>query len=245
MTARRISVIIPALTASPSLVALTEQLRCADIFEVLIVSPRKPLNLLTNKVKCLAAKAGRGPQIQAGLKAAQGNIIWILHSDSQIPHGAVASLRAILTRPNVSFGCFQLGFDKSEFWLRLFAWMSRFESAVSTFGDQGFFFNRDLVSRLPDLEDYPLMEDVVMRRELLRLGGAIKSPLVIKTSSARFDRLGPLRTQAENAVFLLKFWCGVSPRKLYEQYYGKPANIATSTRSLTPLPSSVKNPALQ
>ena len=89
------------------------------------------------------------------------------------------------------------------------------------------------------------MEDVVMRRELLRHGGAIKSPLVIKTSSARFDRLGPLRTQAENAVFLLKFWCGVYPRKLYEQYYGKPANIATSTRSLTPLPSSVKKPALQ
>ena len=40
------------------------------------------------------------------------------------------------------------------------------------------------------------MEDVVMRRELLRFGGAIKSPLVIKTSSARFDRLGPLRTQS-------------------------------------------------
>ena len=51
MAARRISVIIPALTASPSLVALTEQLRRADIFEVLIVSPRKPLNLLTNALQ--------------------------------------------------------------------------------------------------------------------------------------------------------------------------------------------------
>ena len=60
MAERRISVIIPALTASPSLVALTEQLRRADIFEVLIVSPRKPLNLLTNKVKCLAAENGQG-----------------------------------------------------------------------------------------------------------------------------------------------------------------------------------------
>jgi len=218
-----ISVIIPALSANPSLLALAEHLSDCDIFEILVISPQKPLAIKIPKVCCLSAKVGRGQQIQAGLDAAKGDIIWILHSDSCLPPHAVESLRQTLAAPNTSLGCFRLGFENPGFWLRFFSWMSRFDTLFSTFGDQGFFFKRSIAARLPRLTTYPLMEDVVIRRHLLKYGRVQKSPLMIKTSSERFKHYGPLRTQFKNAGIFWKFWMGTSPAELHAHYYALPS----------------------
>jgi len=216
----RISVIIPALRVTPSLKTLAHDLGQNDIFEIFIISPNAPLAIGGPHIKTLSAQAGRGPQIQAGLDAANGDIIWILHSDSQIPSQAVKKLRIIINKPRISFGCFRLGFtDNNNIWLTLFAWVSRFDSIVTTFGDQGFFFPSHLISRLPDLTPYPLMEDIIIRRALLIYGRTYKSSAVIKTSPARFNRYGPLRTQIKNGLILWAFWRGATPRKLYNDYY--------------------------
>jgi len=241
MTRPRISVIIPALRVSSSLRQLTVDLGKADIFEILIISPGSPLPMTGPKLRAISARTGRGPQIQAGLDAARGDIIWILHSDSHIPPGAVNALRAINKEPSVSLGCFPLGFDKTGFWLSLFAAMSRFDSPFSTFGDQGYFFNRRLLGDLPDLNRYPLMEDVVIRRALLGHGRVKKSVLTITTSARRFDRYGPLLTQLKNAATLISFWLGTSPEKLYQDYYGLPHPAKPSLLKESPaLPAAAK-----
>jgi len=234
----RISVIIPAIRVTRSLMNLIRDLGQREIFEILVISPHNPLvitgiNPQTN-IRSLSAKIGRGPQVQAGLDAARGDIIWILHSDSALPTGAVKSLRDIINQSHISMGSFHLTFDKSGFWLDLFGWMSQFDSALTTFGDQGFFFPRYLLSRLPNLNHYPLMEDVVMRRVLLDFGSVKKSLLTITTSARRFDRYGPLWTQVKNAVILFRFWRGTSPQKLYEDYYATPARV----------PDRVKDPVI-
>jgi len=241
----RISVIIPAMCVTRSLMNLIRDLGQRGIFEILVISPNKPLvitgiNMPTN-IRSLSAKIGRGPQVQAGLEAARGDIIWILHSDSVIPTGAVKSLRHIITQSHISMGSFHLAFDKPGFWFGFFGWMSQFDSALTTFGDQGFFFPRHLLNRLPNLNHYPLMEDVVMRSVLLEVGSVKKSRLAITTSARRFDRYGPLWTQVKNAVILFRFWRGRSPQKLYEDYYASPVRVPDRVKDTVML--SVITPA--
>ena len=230
----RISVIIPAIKNTSSLTELVQSLDSLDIAEILITGPQITLPVIGDKVRHLSAPIGRGPQIQAGLNAAMGNIIWILHSDSEIPPHAVKAIRKIMAKPSVSMGCFLLEFDKRGFWVSLFAFISRFDSPFSTFGDQGFFFSRGLVQYLPDLTQYPLMEDVVLRRALMDYGGVKKSALSLKTSARLFNRDGPLRTQIKNAEFLWRFWRGVSSAKLYQDYYATASTALRSKPALKP-----------
>ncbi len=217
--AARISVVIPAINVTPELTSLIQALGREDVFEILIIGPNQGIGFSGNKIRNLSAPVGRGPQIQAGLDAARGDIIWIVHDDTKLPPNCTGEIRKIMADLSISMGCFPLRFDRSGFCLSLYAFLSRVETAFSTFGDQGFFFRREKVQVIPDLNDYPLLEDVILRRALRKDGKVKKTSLTVTTSGQRFDRCGPMRTQFKNFEVLWRFWRGESPQKLYINYY--------------------------
>ena len=223
--AARISVVIPAMKVSQELTSLIQELSREAVLEILIVGPNKRIGFSGNKIRNLSAPLGRGPQIQAGLDAARGDIIWIVHDDTKLPPNCAGQIRKIMANPANSMGCFALRFDRSGFCLSLYALLSRLESKFSTFGDQGFFFRRERVQDIPDLNDYPLLEDVMIRRALRKHGKVKKSSLTVTTSGQRLDRCGPLRTQFNNLTILWRFWRGESPQKLYADYYAEPDGL--------------------
>ena len=232
--AASISVVIPAMKVTPALTNLIQELGREDICEIIIVGPNKRIGFSGNKIRNLSAPLGRGPQIQAGLNAVRGDIIWIVHDDTKVPPNCAHAIRKIMAMPSVSMGCFPLRFDRSGFCLSLYAFLSRFETVFSTFGDQGFFFKSERVQDLPDLNDYPLLEDVIIRRALLQYGKIKKSSLKVLTCANRFDCQGPMRTQFKNLAILWKFWRGVSPQTLYQEYYDSLLPTCIEELSLEP-----------
>lgn len=236
-SAPTISVIIPTLRNDRALQALLNQLRRFDIFEIIIVQAGlNPLHYprVSTSEYWLNAPRGRGSQIQCGLKAAKGDILWIVHADSIIPDEAVSDIHHIMAQRQISLGCFPLRFNAAHAGLSLFEWLSRPATAWTTFGDQGYFFRRKYLAALPDLSHFPLLEDVALYRVLSRLGRVKKSRFAITTNADRFLRLGIWRTQWRNMKILWQFYRGVSPARLYALYYNE-TSVPNPIRSATSL----------
>jgi len=221
MTSPAISVIIPTVRPDDALTALVTQLSKLDIFEIIIVKPKDTQASIIPDFngKWLTASKGRGPQIQAGLDAAKGDILWIVHADCRVPEKAVSEIIRITQKPLTALGCFPLNFNYFNVSLKLFAIFSRIASPWTTFGDQGFFFLRKFKNDLPNLAAYPLLEDVIIYRNLRKKGRVVKANYHITTDAKRFRRLGIWRTQWRNVMILWKFRQGVSANKLYDLYY--------------------------
>jgi len=221
VTTSTISVIIPVAVPDKALKALLDQLDDMDIFEIIIIKPENSdaIPKYGQNYNWLTAPKGRGPQIQAGLNAAQGDILWILHADNLVAENAVPEIHRIIQDPFTAMGSFPLKFNYSNVSLKLFAAFSRLPLQLTTFGDQGFFFHRKFKDNLPDLTPYPLLEDVMLYRALRKKGRVVKANCALTTSARRFRRIGIWRTQWRNAVTLWKFKNGVPAQDLYEAYY--------------------------
>lgn len=232
-----ISVIIPAMRRDKALMNLLGQLAKMNVFEIIIVQAegQGSESELYQNCKWLKAPKGRGSQIQAGLDKAQGDILWILHADSILPQNCVSEIHRIVQDPFTAMGCFPLQFNYANIGLKLFAAFSHLPMQLTTFGDQGFFFHRDLKSSLPSLTPYPLLEDVILYQSLRKKGRVMKANYALTTDASRFRRFGIWHTQWRNAVTLWKFRRGVSAQQLYQDYYKDVSRPIRSTTSLSGL----------
>lgn len=170
-------------------------------------------------VAVVAAPKGRGCQINAGVAATTCPLVLVLHADTRPPPTAPTIIAASLTRSDVALGCFSPRFDNNSRWLALYAWFARFETPLTTFGDQGFFFRRIDFHASGGAPDWPLLEDVDLRRRLGRQGRIVKVADEILVSARRFERSGYLFSQATNGLVLLGFWCGIPVPQL-ARFYG-------------------------
>lgn len=64
--------------------------------------------------RVIASAPGRGRQIRAGVEAASGSVIWMLHADCQVPRGCLAAIRRALATPHIVGGNFRLLFDGQD-----------------------------------------------------------------------------------------------------------------------------------
>jgi len=221
----QICIVIPALSITAELKKLIGSLNANIIAQVLVVFPDSVSGSQFNEklgvnTQFIYAKRGRGAQIQAGIDRAPGPYILVLHADSALNSHCLEQIPQILSEEGVALGSFQLKIDSQKWVAKLFSSLARIDSVFTTFGDQGFFFRKeDFIRSCPDLGDYPLMEDIVIRRSLRKIGKVRKSKLEITTSAYRFEKQGFWRTQWLNFVTIIRFLRGECPRKLYAEYY--------------------------
>ena len=230
--AHKISVIIPTYKDDAALEVLLKQLQGLDVFEIIVVDGEgrwTPPNRLANmdKLQWKTAARGRGPQIAHGLACADGDYFWVLHADSQAAPNSLDEITRILSDPNISLGMFRLNFNRPQWTYHLFEFFARFDTGLTSFGDQGFFFRRDDVGYLwkdlyPALTEALILEDVTLRRFLKTRGAVKKSQLKIGSLPRRFERRGLWLTQIRNAFILIQAAFGASPDVLYKSYYGMP-----------------------
>ncbi len=170
----------------------------------------------------LVSERGRGTQIATGADAARGDILWILHADCLPPRDARAEIIRTLKRPNAALGCFPLRFDSRNPLLALYAFASRFDGRFTTFGDQGYFLQRTDYIAAGGVPDWPLFEDVELRRRITRIGRVYKTTARMVTSSRRFDAVGVLRQQVVNFALLSLLFLGAPANRLARFYRGSP-----------------------
>lgn len=218
----RIDVVVPALNESRGIGACVGHLRGLGFTSIVVVdggSRDATVRLAAEAGARVACSArGRGRQMNAGAEAGAAPILLFLHVDTKLPAGATDIIIETLARPGCVAGCFRLRFEPERALLRAFAWFSRFDTRMTTFGDQAYFVRRDAFEAVDGFPDWPLLEDVELRRRLKGLGQFQKARQRVTTSARRFDNEGLLGRQALNGVILLMHALGVSPAWLQRWY---------------------------
>jgi len=175
----------------------------------------------SRQVRLLASPRGRARQMNAGARAAGGDVLLFLHADTLLPDGALAAVEAAVGDPGVIAGRFDVRFDNPRPVFRMIAWFmnqrSRW-SGIST-GDQAIFVCREPFEALGGYPDMPLMEDVELCRRLKRRGHMAALRLTVTTSARKWEREGAVRTILLMWALRLLYVLGVPPARLHRWYY--------------------------
>lgn len=221
---RRLSALVPVLNEVSSIKSLCTSLREAGVDEIIIADGGSHDGSVLVAEQCadsvVKSRKGRGHQIAAAAAHATGDVYWIVHSDSRPPPAARQIIFATLSKPGVALGAFPVEFGDAHWALPFFEFCSKFDSAFSTFGDQGFFFLAEDYRAIGGAPEVVLFEDVILRKKLKALGSVSKAPSSIGTSPRRFHQHGLFRQQLLNAYLIVLFHLGVPTSELAALYHG-------------------------
>jgi rSAM/selenodomain-associated transferase 2 len=223
VSAPRISVIIPAFQEATQ---IAEVVACAREVgdEVLVVDAGSPDGTAALAraagARVLQSPKGRGPQLDAGARAALGEVLLFLHADTRLPGTARAALEEALDVPEVEGGNFFLRFVPGSRLTRLYdvlydvrrRWLGIY------YGDSALFVRRSVYDVLGGFRPLPILEDYEFIRRLERRGRTrYVRHVEAHTSTRRFARR-PLWTlfiwTAVQGLYLL----GVPPQRLARLY---------------------------
>jgi len=174
--------------------------------------------------RIVLAARGRGPQMNAGARAATGDVLLFLHADAALPPDARDWIARALTDPAVVAGAFRLHTvaDDGRNWLGPFLRIADIRSHVTRipYGDQALFVRRAVFERVGGFPAEPLMEDVALSRRLRREGRLVTVPAYVRVSGRRFLK-HPIAGTLAMWTFPTLHRLGVSTRTL-ARLYGNP-----------------------
>jgi rSAM/selenodomain-associated transferase 2 len=215
----RIAVLVPTLNEAKRIGPLLHALRQSGFAEIVVAdggSSDATTALVRSipGVTCIDAPRGRGHQLAAAVSASTSPYLLMLHADTVLPANAAQIIEEALRDPDVAGGCFRLTFDQSSLPLAVYGWFSRFETGLTTFGDQAYFLRRSSLNAAGGVPPWVLLEDVEIRRRLKSVGSFIKQPEHVVTSARRFEARGIVRTQVRNLLVMTGFYMGVPIKSL-------------------------------
>jgi len=219
----RIAALVPVLNEADILGAFLRRLRHIGVSEIVVAdggSTDGSLDIARDLAdQVVASLPGRGRQIARAADAVSAGIFWIVHCDCVPPQNAIVEIIETLTQKGVLMGAFPIVFDVAHPFLRCYSFFSRFDSPMTTFGDQGFFMRATDYRRVGGAPETSLFEDVELRRRVCRLGKVAKTQSRMKTSARQFLRRGVVYQQALNSILLARYYAGASPETLAKFYY--------------------------
>ena len=176
-------------------------------------------------VRLLTSPRGRARQMNAGARAARGDILLFLHADTWLPEEALGAVSAAFEDARVVGGRFDVRFDSPRPVLRMISFFMNLRSRASgiSTGDQAIFVRREVFETMGGYLDMPLMEDIELTRRLKRQGRLAALPSRVTTSARKWEREGALRTMALMWALRFLYMVGVSPARLHRWYYGRDA----------------------
>lgn len=233
----KLSIIIPVYRESAFISTALHSILDMDIpipFEIILADGESPPTTLTHlrldktlsqtyPIKLISASKGRGPQLNAGVKAAVGEWFLFLHVDTRMDQkGMDLMIKVWQTQVEPLFcGAFDLHIDSGK---KIFRMIEKFASARSRltkipYGDQGIFMSRKLFEKINGFPDVPIMEDVGIMSKIKK--EAVNPVFIahpISTSARRWRDQGILFTTLRNWVLICLYILGVPPRVLAKYY---------------------------
>lgn len=219
-----VSVIIPALNEERSIGEILEILHNRTGVEVIVAdggSSDRTVEICRDfSASVISTCAGRGAQMNAGAKAAKGEILLFLHADTLLPPDWQDAVRQALGDEKVTGGAFSFALSGSSLAFSLITFMVNMRSKIIglPYGDQAIFVRREIFEKLHGFKSLPIMEDVAFIRDLKKLGKVAIVESAVITSSRRWEKEGWLKTTVRNQALLYLYLLGVSPEKLYRFY---------------------------
>ena len=221
----RISIIAPVLNEAAVIRPFLQHLReRAPGTEIIVVDGTSSDGTAEIAVefcdRLLRTAAGRGKQLNAGARVAQGDVFWFLHADVQIPITALPDIEYALGNREVVGGFFRVRFQRQRFVYRLtdcFAHHAGLLLGIRC-GDHAFFCRREIFDQIGGFPDVPLMEDVDFFRKLRRSGriAVVSRPVMI--DPRRYEIVGPWRLTISFGLIWLLYFMRV-PRHVLHRIY--------------------------
>jgi rSAM/selenodomain-associated transferase 2 len=170
----------------------------------------------------LTACKGRAAQMNAGARAASGDILWFLHGDSLPPPAAADLIRTTLNRSGHIWGRFDVRLSGSRPLLRVVEALMNARSRLTGIatGDQGIFVRRTVFEQVGGYPNIALMEDLALSHALKRISRPVCLRQRLLSSSRRWEQNGVWKTILLMWRLRLAYFLGADPNRLARLYYG-------------------------
>ncbi|RMG44242.1 MAG: glycosyltransferase [Acidobacteria bacterium] len=216
-----IGVVIPTLDEEEEIAGCLDALRGnAGPLDVVVAdggSSDRTVELASRSpgVRVLCAERGRARQMNAGARAARGDVLWFLHADTRPGPACADAIRRAAAR-GARWGCFRFAVAGARLPDRILEAAVRLRTRLLhlPYGDQGLFVERTLFERVGGYPDWPLLEDVGLVRRLARKHPPALLPVPLPTSPRRYRRDGYISTIWRHQVVLAGFMLGRDPARL-------------------------------
>ena len=232
-----LSVIIPTLNEAERLPECLRAVRAAGCVDEIVVADggstdKTPEVAASFGAVVVSGPRGRGTQIAAGIRAAKGDVLVVLHADCLPEPGVFARIKkALVENPAAPGGAVGMRYGNSSPPTRLIAGLNnlRVIAAGIAFGDQMQFARREALNHAGGFPELPLMEDVELSLRLKEMGPCLFLPRGVTASGRRWRREGFFANVGHVVGLLARY---LAERRLgvirpddayYEQYYGPAA----------------------
>ncbi|HEX6530350.1 MAG TPA: TIGR04283 family arsenosugar biosynthesis glycosyltransferase [Burkholderiales bacterium] len=216
MVAQRLSVVVPALNEANGIRAALEALAPlrARGHQVIVVdggstdgTDRMAMPLCD---LFLNAPRGRAVQMNAGARAASGDVLVFLHADTRLPEN-------IFIPESALWGRFDVEIEGRHPLLKVVACAMNLRSRLTGIatGDQAIFVRREAFTGFPEI---PLMEDVAFSKAMKRRARPACLRDTVRTSGRRWESRGVLRTVLLMWRLRLMYFLGAHPETLARIY---------------------------
>lgn len=211
----RLSAIIPTLNEARALPGLLAALR-EEVDEVVVADGGSTDGTDFGGAVVVRSERGRGRQLNAGARAATGDVFWFLHADSGVPAGAGAAIRA----STAEWGCFRVKVDSPALPLRSTGRMMTLRARLtgSCTGDMGIWARRSLFEAVGGFPDWPLCEDLAWTDRARRLARAEVLAPRLRTSARRWEKHGVVSTMLRMWMVRAGYRLGQDPASLVRWY---------------------------
>lgn len=222
----RLSIVIPALNEANAIDSVLRPLQPlrAEVAEIILVDGGSEDGTVEKAEELvdqlLRSERGRARQMNAGARAARGEILLFLHADTLLPARAADAVLEAMDQETHDWGRFDVRLSGRHPLLRMVETMISLRSRLNGIatGDQAIFVRRKLFEEIGGYQEIPLMEDVALSRELAGRGKPACLGARVTTSSRRWEEQGIWRT-----IFLMwrlrwAYARGADPEQLAKRY---------------------------
>ena len=222
----QVSIIIPVFNEAPLIRSflsnLRERTRGAEIIVVDGASTDGTDRLAKGLCDQLiqSVERSRAKQMNAGAKAATGDVFWFLHADAEVPPESLNEITRIMFDATVCGGFFRIRLPSQPAVYRLTDGFAHYAGLLLRMrcGDHGIFCRRTAFVDAGKFPEVPLMEDVEFFRRLRRCGRIVHSEKRIAASQRRYEAIGPTRLTFAYGLIATLYAFGVPLSKLAQIY---------------------------
>src|SRR5439155_10945776 len=220
----QISIIVPVFNEAPLIRSFLQHLReRAPEAEVIVADGGSSdgTNRLAAELcdQLVESERGRAVQMNAGARAARGEVLWFVHVDAKLPLQCLDEIMRMMDDPNVVGGYFRIRLPTGLVY-RLTDSFAHYAGILLRMrcGDHGIFCRRTAFVDVGGFPKLPLMEDVEFFRRLRDHGRVVYSRKRIVVSPRRYEAIGRARLTFAYGFIAALYVCGVPLSTLQRIY---------------------------